>query len=59
MSSMEPFKLEAGETILWARRQDDGSIVLRVRTADGWETMHDVYPGQSAPEVEAYLDETP
>ena len=34
--------LEDGETILWYRPADHG-YELRVRTADGFEGMHDVY----------------
>jgi hypothetical protein len=55
---MNPFNLEPGETIMGARPTEDGGYLLRVRTADGVETMHDIYPGQSAPEVEAWVAKT-
>lgn len=37
--------LHDGETILWYRAADHG-FEMRVRDADGFEGMHDVYVGQ-------------
>lgn len=52
---MEPFYLEPGETILSVRAHPDGGYVVRIRTADGHETPHDIYPDQDAPEVFAWV----
>jgi len=41
----EVLPLYEGETILWFRKEDHG-YSLRVRTADGFEGMHDVYDFQ-------------
>ena len=41
--------LHEDETILWYRKADHGGYELRVRTADGFESMHDVYSDLPSP----------
>lgn len=37
----EPFYLEPGETVLWIRDNGDGTALVRVRAADGFEDVID------------------
>jgi hypothetical protein len=37
----EPFYLEQGETVLWIRDNGDGTAVVRIRAADGFEDVID------------------
>lgn len=52
------FPLAPGETLLQWRTHADGGFVLRVRTADGFESAHDVYPEDAAAAMAVALART-